>query len=343
MRKTFIGWCGAAIAAGGAPSLASAAMVVTSERSAVDARYDRVVLYALNDVASDQLLNADIEVSTFGGNLVFPVVTVNDANELSIRRSVLQSVTTTRGALGVFWTLLGPTDPSHQGPDDLSDFPPLLYGAWRFSISGIDGRLEPTRGTDAGSSVNGGRGAAVFAAVVPKGLPVFWRGRIGAESGVSGTFGYTLGASPPPPTGGLAAPPPDPFDAPPPGQFGSGTLVDADPRLMLLTSGDGPTIYTLTADFTGTSDVSIPFELDTHISNGSWITRILSSPFRTGYGDSVLGTVQRSFAPITEVSLATPDDSATLRIVTIVPEPSVLPTVLSVASFATASRARRQA
>lgn len=115
-------------------------------------------------------------------------------------------------------------------------------------------------------------------------------------------------------------------------QFSAGTLVSAaDTRQSLTTSGDGPTIYTLTVDFGNLASVPATFTIDTNMTLSGTIASLGALPSGVTAsitaGDQVTGTIsgalRGTLADITLTGSGSPGDTAILRIVA-VPEPTTL-------------------
>jgi hypothetical protein len=133
--------------------------------------------------------------------------------------------------------------------------------------------------------------------------------------------------------------------------FGSGTLLGNDARQTLTTSGNDPTIYTLTVNFANGVSGPALFSIDTNIGGGGQIASvgISSSPLVTdlnAVGDVVSGRIDPSLRttlagidiPITSAG-AIPD-TAILRIIAI-PEPGAFVAIGGVLLLTTAPRRRR--
>lgn len=170
------------------------AVTFSGARTAINGTTDRVVLYALSSVEADQLLGAEITaVSTAPMTFAPAAVNGDGVLEVGVKAANVLTATTTRAQSGVFQTVApGYPLPSNISADDTT--PPALASGnvTNFQIVGFDGRAEPTRGTNAGASVNGGLGAAIFAAIVPTGTVVTFTGKAGTEAGVSGNLNVVV-------------------------------------------------------------------------------------------------------------------------------------------------------
>jgi len=149
---------------------------------------DRVTLYARSDAPSGDILAADLTVTSAQPNgLKFsaPVDTDGDPetppDTVPITSVNPITASTTRGQSVLFGTLA----PGFPVPDnkDANNFPAYANGLTTFKITGLDGRNAQTTdvGLKADSSVNGGRGAAIFDAVVPTGDTVSFAGTVGDD------------------------------------------------------------------------------------------------------------------------------------------------------------------
>jgi len=283
-----------------------AALTVSSTRTAINATQDRVVLFGLSDVASDGLLAADIRIRSIGANMFFsaPVIDLDaDTQTINVKRSNPNTVVFTSAATNVFFTQVGTTTPDN-GSTSAGTPPALAAGTNDFGIVGFDGR-PPVRGTPAGATVNGGLGAAFFAAVVPTGTPVRFSGQLAAESGfIVGPFDFTNGGGGPvnsPPVigavpttvvnfGNLAAPRPFSVDisttdanaadvlaltlgALPAGIFG----------VSVVGGGTSPEVFTVAGFVSGTligSTVAVPFSVSdgTVLTSGSFSIQAIPEP-----------------------------------------------------------------
>lgn len=296
----------------------------TARQTGLAGGLDRVVLYALSDNAADQLLGADLTI-TSPANLVFAPASVNGDGvlQVGVRAPNLLTATNSRGSNAVFQTIApGFPLPSDLSADDVTP-PDLASGNVKnFQIVGFDGRAEPTRGTNAGAAINGGLGAAVFAAVVPTGAAVTFTGKIGTEASISGNVNETN-------TGVIVSAP----------AFSAGTLGGSDARQSLATTGDNPTIYTLTVDFGNLASVPASFSIDTNMTESGSIASVGALPSgitAAASGDVISGTIDGVLRGTYDIALTgsgNPADTATLRIVAI-PEPATLSVLAGVGLLA---------
>lgn len=126
-----------------------------------------------------------------------------------------------------------------------------------------------------------------------------------------------------------------------PAAFGSGSLVTAPSQPnSLATSGDNPTIYTLTVDFGNLASVPASFVIDTNMTNSGTIASIGALPpgitASAINGDQVTGTINGALRGSFDIALtgSTPGaDTAILRIVAI-PEPATLSVLAGVGLLA---------
>jgi hypothetical protein len=129
-----------------------------------------------------------------------------------------------------------------------------------------------------------------------------------------------------------------------PPAFGVGAKAGAsvsDARQTLATTGDNPTIYTLTIDFGNLGSVPASFAVNTNLTNSGTIASVGASPNAgiTGLsasGATVSGTVSGGLRGSFDIALTgsgSPGDTAILRIVAI-PEPATLSVLAGVGLLA---------
>lgn len=124
-----------------------------------------------------------------------------------------------------------------------------------------------------------------------------------------------------------------------PAAFGAGTLGGSDARQSLATTGDNPTIYTLTIDFGNLGSVPANFSVDTNMTESGTIASVGALPSgitASAAGDVISGTVSGGLRGSFDIALtgSTPGaDTAILRIVAI-PEPATLSVLAGVGLLA---------
>jgi hypothetical protein len=151
-------------------------------------------------------------------------------------------------------------------------------------------------------------------------------GLIGGRTGGSIPYTYTANI------GGGPLPTP---------QFSAGTLGGADARQSLTSTGDNPTIYTLTVNFGNIASIPASFSIDTNMTDSGTIATVGASPSAgitglTATGDVISGNIDGFLRGSFDIQLTgsgTTGDSAILRIVAI-PEPTTLAGLAGVALLA---------
>jgi hypothetical protein len=189
-------FCGVAMVSGSA----QAALTFSTQRSAVNGTLDRVVLYALSD--GPNVLGGDLTVSTPTANgLKFSVTDTDDdqiPDTVNAFTSAVTTATRTRADSQVF-SIIANTAPDPRASDAASTFTPGL-SSWQIAAAASNNGA----GYAADSSLNGGKGYAVFAAVVPTGSDVSFNGSVGDTNLGSFNVALTDTSSPVPEPVGLA-------------------------------------------------------------------------------------------------------------------------------------------
>jgi hypothetical protein len=169
-------FCGVAMVSGSA----QAALTFSTERSAVgtNGQFERVVLYALSDTSTGAAANVfggDVAVSTTTPNgLKFAVLDSDfdgTPDTVAAFQNPVTTATRTRADSNVF-KLIGASAPD---PRDGANAAAFNNGLNNWSITAA---ADNNVGYLADSTVNGGKGYAVFAAVVPTGAPVVYSGTV---------------------------------------------------------------------------------------------------------------------------------------------------------------------
>jgi hypothetical protein len=162
--------CGMALVSGSA----QAALTFSTERSSVNATYDRVVLYALSNTSSGQAANVLAQKTTTTTSAPNGLQFLVDPRSGVIETSAptFPVVTTTSTVVDYrLADLIGFEDPDHT--TSASQFQAGLTSWTLHSAAKNSGA-----GYLADSSVNSGRGFAVLGAVVPKGADVRFVGSV---------------------------------------------------------------------------------------------------------------------------------------------------------------------
>jgi hypothetical protein len=196
-------------------SSASAALIISTTRTPITsgpaAGYDRVVLFALNDVTPEnggELIGAEITVlSAVPNGIRFQVLNFNNtpvATVLQLPGDFTQAVSLnnsegTSGNDKLFGNLSvsprgfqGSNPPEVLAPPNTfitnPTFSQYTTGLTMFRLTGIDTSPVNVRGSAATPAQNGGRGLAVMTAVVPTGTRVDFFGSIGDETNANYNF-----------------------------------------------------------------------------------------------------------------------------------------------------------
>jgi len=157
---------------------AHAALSFSTERLAVNGTLDRVVLYALSNTSTGAAANVfggDVSVSTTTPNgLKFAVLDSDfdgTPDTVAAFQTPVTGATRTRADQNVF-KLIGASAPD---PRDGTQTAAFNNGLNSWSVTAA---ADNNVGYLADNTVNGGKGYAVFAAVVPTGSPVAFAGTV---------------------------------------------------------------------------------------------------------------------------------------------------------------------
>jgi len=179
-------FCGVAMVSGSA----QAALTFSTQRTAVDSNFDRVVLYALSDTSTGQAANIIAQKTTTTtsapNGLQFLVDPRSGVIFQSSEPSFPVATTTSTVVDDRLSSLIGFEDPDHTTSTGKSQFAAGLT-SWTLHSAGNNSGV----GYLADGSVNGGKGFAVLGAVVPKGADVRFVGSV-SDSTPGTTSNYAI-------------------------------------------------------------------------------------------------------------------------------------------------------